>query len=66
MRDMPTMPDEPIYVVAVRKERKSRLVSIPRHLLHRLNWPARAYVSMQCNTDQSLTLRLVEVHPRAQ
>jgi len=58
------MPDEPVYVVAVRRERNTRLISIPRHLLDRLRWPMRAYVSMQCNTDKSLTLRLVEVHRR--
>lgn len=61
---MPAMPDEPVYVVAVRKERNTRLISIPRHLLDRLKWPAKAYVSMQANTDKSLTLRLVEVHRR--
>ena len=65
MPNMPAPPDEPIYVVAVRRERNTRLVSIPRHLLDRLRWPTRAYVSMQYNTDQSLTLRLVEIHPRA-
>lgn len=65
MRNMPATPDEPVYVVAVRRERNTRLISIPRHLLDRLRWPKRAYVSLQANSDKSLTLRLVELHRRA-